>query len=76
MEVSVGTTGRLSNADGLKRRHNADGSLIVQSNIPHYLRYKRNMTPNYYKLYNIYKLLFQTRLTRIHAQWSIDNNTW
>ena len=24
----------------------------------------------------IYKLLFQTRLTRIHAQWSIDNNTW
>ena len=31
-----------------------------------------------YKLYiqRIYKLLFQTRLTRIHAQWSIDNNTW
>ena len=24
----------------------------------------------------IYKLLFQTRLTRIHAQWSIENNTW
>ena len=24
----------------------------------------------------IYKLLFQTLLTRIHSQWSIDNKTW
>ena len=39
----------------------------------------RTLRPNFHIIYiilYIYELLFQTRLTRIHAQWSIDNNTW